>query len=109
MKYAVRISEQAEADLRGIFEYIAFELQSLQNAAGQLARLEENIAGLDRMPERFRRFDREPWLSRGLRIMPVDNYCVFYIPDHEAKTVTVIRVMYGGRDMEAELAKHTSE
>ena len=73
MKYAVMISEQAEADLRGIFEYIAFELQSVQNAAGQLARLEESIAGLDRMPERFRRFDREPWLSRGLRIMPVDN------------------------------------
>jgi len=39
----------------------------------------------------------------------VDNYCVFYIPDHETKVVTVIRVMYGGRDMEAELARHTTE
>lgn len=29
MKYAVMISEQAEADLRGIFEYIAFDLQSV--------------------------------------------------------------------------------
>ena len=109
MKYAVMISEQAEADLRGIFEYIAFDLQSVQNAAGQLARLEESIAGLDSMPERYRPFDREPWFSRGLRIMPVDNYCVFYIPDHETKVVTVIRVMYGGRDMEAELARHTTE
>ena len=107
--YAVMISAQAEADLRGIFEYIAFELKSVQNAAGQLARLEENIYSLGSMPERYRRFDREPWLSRGLRIMPVDNYCVFYIPDHDAKTVSVIRVMYGGRDIETELARHTTE
>ena len=37
----LEISEQADNDLRGIFEYIAFELQSSQNASGQLDRLEE--------------------------------------------------------------------
>jgi toxin ParE1/3/4 len=107
MSYSVEISEQADADLRGIFEYIAFELQSIQNAAGQLARLEKNILSLDRMPERFRRYGKEPWHSRGLHIMPVDHYCVFYIPDTEKSIVSIIRVMYGGRDIDAELAKHT--
>lgn len=29
--------------------------------------------------------------------MPVDNYVVFYIPDEDTKTVTVVRVMYNGR------------
>lgn len=43
MSDSVEITEQADADLRGIFEYIAFELKSIQNAAGQLARLEKNI------------------------------------------------------------------
>ena len=28
MMYEVEVSEQADRDLRGIFEYIAFELQS---------------------------------------------------------------------------------
>jgi toxin ParE1/3/4 len=107
MSYSVEISEQANADLRGIFEYIAFELQSPQNAAGQLSRLEKNILSLDHMPERFRRYGEEPWLSRGLRIMPVDNYCVFYIPDVNKKIVNIIRVMYGGRNIDAELANHT--
>lgn len=32
MSYSVEISEQANADLRGIFEYITFELQSVHNA-----------------------------------------------------------------------------
>lgn len=109
MSYAVEISAQAEADLRGIFEYIAFDLQSVLNATAQLSRLEENIYALDEMPERYRHYDKEPWRSRGLRIMPVDNFCVFYIPDAEKNTVSIVRVMYGGRDIEAELAKHTSE
>lgn len=105
MNYEVRLTTEAENDLRGIFEYIAFDLQSPQNAAGQLDRLEKSIMSLDQMPERFRVYEKEPWRSRNLRVMPVDNYLVFYIPDHQAKTVTVLRVMYGGRDIDAQLGK----
>ncbi len=47
MIYEVELSEQADNDLRGIFEYIAFELQSPENASGQLDRLEEQILSLD--------------------------------------------------------------
>ena len=49
MIYEIEVSEQADSDLRGIFEYIAFELQSLENASGQLDRLEEQILSLDKM------------------------------------------------------------
>ena len=84
-----------------------YELKSPETASGQLDRLEKNILDLDFMPDRFRLYEKEPWHSRGLRIMPVDNYLVFYITDHSAKTVTVIRIMYGGRDVDAQLKKHT--
>lgn len=107
MTYDVLISAQAESDLRGIFEYIAYELQSVQNAIGQLERLEQSIYSLDQMPERFRAYSKEPWHSRGLRIMPVDRYLVFYIPNHELKTVDIVRVMYGGRDIEQQLDNYT--
>ena len=39
--------------MREIFEYIAFELQSPENAIGQLDRLEEQILSLDAMPKRI--------------------------------------------------------
>ena len=81
MIYEAEVSQQADSDLRGIFEYIAFELQSLENASGQLDRLEEQILSLDTMPERYRKYEKEPWKSRGLRVLPVDNYVVLYIPD----------------------------
>ncbi len=109
MSYEVMISAQAENDLRGIFSYIAYELGSVVNAAGQLARLEKSICGLDKMPERYRAYQKEPWHSRGLRVMPVDNYLVFYIPDKDAKVVSVVRVMYGGRDADKQLNTFTDK
>lgn len=71
MIYKVEISDQADSDLRGIFEYITFELQSIENASVQLSRLEKSILSLDRMPERYQIYDIEPWKSRGLRVLPV--------------------------------------
>ena len=103
MSYRVMISNQAEKDLRAIFSYIAFDLQSLENAEAQLDRLEKQIASLDQFPLRFRRFEVEPWFARGLRYFPVDNYCVFYLPNVETNTVTIIRVLYAGSDMERTL------
>ena len=39
MTYQINITDQANQDLRNIFEYIAFELQEPQVAIGQLNRL----------------------------------------------------------------------
>ena len=109
MIYEVEVSEQADSDLRGIFEYIAFELQSPQNASGQLDRLEEQILSLDTMPECYRKYEKEPWKSRGLRVLPVDNYVVLYILDSDKKVVTILRVMYVGRDIYNQLNLHTKQ
>ncbi len=109
MIFHVELSSQADTDLRSIYEYIAFKLHSPNNAIGQLNRLEESIMGLEQMPERFHKYENEPWHSRGLRIMTVDNYCVFYIPDTEKAVVTIIRVMYGGRDIDTQLKQYTRE
>ena len=103
MKYEVFTTEQAAADLRAIFEYIAYNLLAGQNALNLLDRLEQAILSLDEMPERYHLYDKEPWRERNLRIMLVDNYLVFYIPQEEDKTVTVIRVMYGRRDIDAQI------
>ena len=105
--FDVQISEQADNDLRSIFEYIAFELLAPESASGQLDRLEEVISKLDHMPEKYRMYEEEPWRSRGLRVFPIDYYMVLYIPDAETKIVTVIRVMYSGRDADKELKRHT--
>jgi plasmid stabilization system protein ParE len=65
MMFDVQISEQADRDLRGIFEYIAFELLAPENAAGQLDRLEDAISKLDNMPEKFRRYAIHNMKNKG--------------------------------------------
>ena len=113
MTFDVRMTPQSEEDMRGIYEYIAFQLQAPMNAASQLDALEERIFALDTMPERFQRYSEEPWHSRNLRVMPVGNYLVFYIPvvnpetQEDGGVVTIIRVMYGGRDIQAQLTRFT--
>lgn len=103
MIYSIEISAQAEADLRGIYEYIAYELKSSKNASGQIDRIEMGILNLEQMPERYRQYEEEPWHSRGLRIVTIDNYCVFYLVDEKRAVVNIVRVMYGGRDINAQL------
>ena len=61
------------------------------------------------MPERYRRYEKEPWKSRGLRVLLVDNYVVFYIPDSDKKVVTILRVMYAGRDTDNQLNLYTKQ
>lgn len=103
MKYSVVLTETAQADLSAIFRYIAVDLQSAQNANAQLPRIEKAIASLDQMPERCRAYDRRNWRERNMRVMPVDNYLVFYVPTQDDTTVTVTRILYGGRDIDRQL------
>ena len=54
MTYTIKITDQADNDIRNIYEYIAYELQSPENASGQLDRIEKCIMSLDDMSERYR-------------------------------------------------------
>lgn len=103
MTYEVKFTNEAQTDLRSIFEYIAFQLQEPENSKRQFLRIEEMILSLDNMPERNRLYEREPLKSRGLRVLPIDNYVIFYIPDAVTMIVTIIRIMYAGRDIENQL------
>ncbi len=105
MTYEVTITKRAEEDLRGIYEYIAFQLLAPDNAKGQLDRLEGRILGLGEFPERFCSYEKGPWLNRGLRVTLVDRYRIFYIPDKEKGIVSVIRVLYEGMDVDKQLEK----
>ncbi|MBR2067725.1 MAG: type II toxin-antitoxin system RelE/ParE family toxin [Solobacterium sp.] len=106
-KYEVIIAEQAEQDLRGIYEYIVQELLSPENAVGQLNRLEAAINKLNTFPESHRLYEEEPWHSRNLRVFPVDSFLIFYIPDNTEMTVTIIRVIYEGKNIKEQLNRFT--
>lgn len=102
-EWKVFYTEQAERDLRSIFEYISFSLLELEIAKNQSLRIMDAIAKLNQMPLRYHLYEKEPWHSKGLRVLPIDNYVAFYLPIESKTIVVVIRIMYAGRDIEEQL------
>lgn len=100
----IALSEQSEEDLRDIYEYIAFCLLEPSIAKNQVRRIKNAILKLDQMPERHSAYDKEPWKSRGLRRLNVDNYSVFYLPNDKQDTVVILRIVYSGRDIDVVLS-----
>ena len=99
-EYRVKYSPEALDDIRGIYSYIAIELQAEQTAVNQVNRIRQNIRKLSMYPEKHRIVGWEPWNSMGMRMLPVDNYVVYYLIEEDKKTVSIVRVFYSGRDVE---------
>ena len=103
--YAIKYSTKAINDLRDIYSYIAFNLQAPETAAKMVRRIRNSIKELDFMPERNPILDWEPWNSLNTHKMHVGNYLVFYIVDPLQSSVSIVRIVYGKRD----IAKALSE
>ncbi|MBE6812992.1 MAG: type II toxin-antitoxin system RelE/ParE family toxin [Ruminococcaceae bacterium] len=103
MKYKVVLTSTAARDLDEIFAYIAEVLCEKEIAVNMINLLQKNILSLDEMPGRCKLYENEPWKSCGMHMMRVKNYLVFYTIDEESKTVNIIRVLYGSRDLDAAL------
>lgn len=99
--YSVIYSPEARNDIKEIYSYIAFELLVPGTAEGQVNRIRKTIRSLDFMPSRNPIVDWEPWKSMGMHKALVDNFVVFYMVDTVAFTVTIIRIVYGGRNIQS--------
>ena len=98
--YRVGYSVDALEDLREIYNYIAGELLVPETAEALVGHIRNEIRSLDFMPARYALVGWEPWHSMKMHQLPVDNFIVYYLVDDEEMTVIVVRVFYGGHDIE---------
>ncbi len=63
------------------------------------------IRSLDEMPMRFRQYENEPWFSQGVRILSVGRNVIFYLPQEDRRAVSIMRIMYGDRDLTKQLSE----
>ena len=104
--YTVSFSEDGLNDLREIYTYIANELLVPETATALVGRIRNEVRSLNFMPARYALVEWEPWHSMGMYQLPVNNFIVYYLVDDEAGTVTVVRIFYGGRDIEGIVNSH---
>lgn len=101
--YTVRITRQAREHLRGIKKHIEEELLAPDAAKNTIAAIKKEIKSLERMPERIKLTEEEPWRSEGVHRMRVKNYYVYFCIDEENSKVQVTSVIYVARDQAAQL------
>jgi toxin ParE1/3/4 len=94
-EFRVTFRPQAEADLFGLYEYVAARTDAA-TAAGFTDRIEATCLNLATFPKRGVRRDD---IRRGLRIMGFERRAaiVFQVLKNE---VVIVRIFYAGRDYE---------
>lgn len=100
MKYQIFYTDSAKQDLKNIYRYICDSLVEPEIAEKLTDKIMKSIRSLDEMPQRYRLFDEEPWRSRGLRILPVNNYLIFYLSDEE-RTVLQFSALFTAAEISA--------
>lgn len=96
-EYEVDVSEPAERDLRGIVSYITGQLSAPLSGRKMMDALEEAIAGLAVMPQRYPFVKDERLASMGYHKAIVKNHIVLFTIDEQLKTVNVERILYARR------------
>jgi len=90
----VQFSKKSQADLVSIYDYIA-EQSDPSRALAYFERIRDFCLTLNRFPERG-----TPWydVSRGVRVVGFERRVsiAFRI---KSQTVTIVRILYGGRDV----------
>lgn len=100
IEYGVFYSPVAMDDLQSIYAYIAYDLCNQIAAGAQETRIRQEIRTLSYFPLRYEQVDWEPWHSMNVRKLPIDNFVAYYTADEAAKEVTVLRIFYGGQNVE---------
>ncbi len=98
-KYKVKINPKAICDLDSIYEYIANEKASFENAKGQIDRIKTSILHLDTFPQSHQERSEGRYAGKNYRQLLIDNYIVIFRIDETNKIVYVVTVQYQGRNI----------
>ncbi len=96
--YEVHWTSLAKGDLVSAIEYISDVLKAPVAAENLLDNIEKETAVLAENPYLFPLSHDDHIAHRGIRPLMVKNYFLFYTVKEDARTITIIRMMYARRD-----------
>lgn len=98
-QWKVKLSPEFKQEVRELYSYVANALLVPETALKQVDKILNAVESLAEMPQRHPLYEREPWKTRGLRKLVIDNFIVFYLTNEKTKDVAVLHVFYGGRNI----------
>lgn len=103
--YIVKITPQAQTQLKGIYNYIRNVLCAPDTAKKMLNVLEGEILSLSLFPARIPLTVEEPWRSHGVHKLSVKNYLVYFWINENTMEVHVTGIVYGCREQRCQLSE----
>ena len=97
-KYKIIFEPRVVSDLKDIVKYIADTLKEPEIAERIYTSIKERIFSLETMPYRHKLVNDEPFHKIEIRILPVENYSVFYFVEEKTKIVHIFRILYNRRE-----------
>ena len=99
-KYSFKFAPKALSDLNEVLLYIEQELSNSKAAKDLADELFEKIDNVREFPLSGRAVVNEFIIDQTLRKFIVGKYIVFYKVNKEAKTIIIVRIVYGGRNID---------
>ncbi len=99
-EYSYQFTKPAIDDLDNTLHYIAHDLDNPVAAQNLREKLFEAIDRARAFPEIGTPVDNEYLPDKTIRKLTVDHYLIYYKPDHARNMITVIRIVYGKRNLD---------
>ena len=98
-RFRLLLTQTAKDDLDSIVNYMAVDLASPKAAASFIDKVLSTADNICIFPESGSRVDNDFLKNANIRFKVIGNYTLYYLPDFTNKTCTILRVVYGGRNL----------
>lgn len=99
-KYSYRFTQSAQQDLDEILHYISVDLANPIAAQNLGRKIFERIDMLRVFPDSCERVENEFLSDKTVRKLLIDNYILYYKAHHNEKIITIVRIVYGKRNLD---------
>jgi toxin ParE1/3/4 len=94
--YTIKYNEESLQELQEIFDYIAID--SRKRAIDYMEKMSKCIEQLSVFPNIGSKGKYHEFQEYGIRMLPFENYLIFYIIKEQKQEIGIIHVLHGSRE-----------
>lgn len=98
--FKYEFTDSASRDLDDILNYIAGNLKNPNAAKDLLDGIKAEIKNICSFPFSGEEVKNEFLVLQGVRRVTIENYNLYYYPEKNKKKLTVLRIIYGKRNLD---------
>lgn len=104
-EYSYRFTEKAVQDFDEIIRYISIDLANPIAAQNLGKKVFEKIDVVREFPDSGAPIDNDFLSDKVVRKLLVDNYIIYYKAHYDEKIISIVRIVYGKRNLDEILRK----